>query len=128
MRKMAADKGIEVVSAGTAGLPGFPASQEAIAVMGEEGIDISAHRSQPLDGFLLEEADQVYVMTDVHLRFITSWFKSIANKVRLVREVDTVKDDDTYPNVPDPLGSSVDEYRKIRDMLKRVITELHKGL
>ena len=119
---------IEVVSAGTAAVPGVPASEAAVRVMQDEGIDISGHMSQVLDGFLLEEADHVIVMTEGHLRTIIDWFKGMKDKVHLIREYDTVTDDDLYPNVPDPIGRPVEEYRRIKDILKRSIIELERTL
>ena len=128
MRAMTASSDVEVVSAGTGAVPGMPATREAVQAMAEEGIDISAHSSRALDGFMLEEADRVYVMTEGHRRMITGWFKGMKDKVSLVREYDPEKDDPEYPNIPDPLGSSVEVYRRVRDILKRSITEIVKKL
>jgi protein-tyrosine-phosphatase len=128
LRKIAGKHDIEVSSAGTAAYPGVPATQDAVRTMLEEEIDISGHKSKALDGFMLEDADIVYVMTEAHQRQITDWFKSIAPKVRLLREYDPVKDDTFYPDIPDPLGGSIEEYRMVRQMLKRAITELEREL
>jgi len=128
LRRALEGKDIEVVSAGTGAFPGASASAEAVEVMREEGIDISAHTSRLLDGFLLEDADRIFVMTEGHLDFITSWFKSMRDKMWLLREFDPVKNDGSYPNIPDPIGASVDEYRKVKEILKRTIAELEKEL
>ena len=128
MKKMVADRDIEVSSAGTGALSGVPASPEAIEVMQEEGVDITAHTSRHLDGFLIEEADQVLVMTESHFSYIISWFKSMKQKVRLLREFDPVKNDGLYPNIPDPIGAPVEEYRRVKEMLKRSITELERRI
>ncbi len=128
MKKTTAGRDIEILSAGTGAFPGMPPSAEAIKVMVEEGIDITQHKSRPIDGFLLEEADKVYVMTEEHLRIITGWFKSMDKKVKLLRQFDPVKDDGFYPNIPDPIGSSVEEYRRVREMLKRAIAGLEEEL
>jgi len=128
LKRATTGKNIEIFSAGTGAFPGMPPSAEAIEVMEEEGIDITGHKSRPLDGFLLEEADRVYVMTEEHVRLITGWFKSMNKKVRLLRQFDPLKDDAFYPNIPDPIGSSVEEYRRVRDMLKRAIAGLEEEL
>jgi protein arginine phosphatase len=128
LKKLASGKDIEVTSAGTSAYPGMPPTQEAVRIMLEEGIDITSHMSRALDGFLLEESDYVYVMTRGHLRHITDWFKSMKSKVQLLREYDYKKDDEFYPDIPDPLGGSEDDYRKVINMLKRAITELEKKL
>jgi protein-tyrosine-phosphatase len=128
LKKIAVGKDIEVSSAGTVAYPGVPPTQEAVRIMLEEGIDITSHLSRALDGFLLEEADVVYVMTRAHLRHITDWFKSMKSKVRLLREHDYKQDDGFYPDIPDPLGGTEEGYREVKDMLKRAITELEKEL
>ena len=125
---MAGDRDIEVSAAGTGALSGMPASPEAIEVMQEEGVDITEHTSRHLDGFLIEEADHVLVMTEGHLNYIVSWFKSMKEKVRLLREFDPVKNDGLYPNIPDPIGTPVEEYRRVKEMLKRSITVLEREL
>ena len=44
----------------------LPPSKEAIAVMQERGIDISAHKSKPISATLINEADKIIVMTPEH--------------------------------------------------------------
>ena len=128
LRKIAEGKELEISSAGISAHQGIPSSYEAVKAMFEDGIDISAHRSRPLDGFMLEEADAVYVMTESHKKQITEWFKNLAHKVHLIREYDTVKDDEYYPDVPDPIMGDAGDYRLIKEMLKRSITELEREL
>ena len=128
LRKLAGNKSLEISSAGTAAYPGVPATHEAVNTMLEEGIDISAHRSRALDGFMLEEADVVFVMTEGHRRQITEWFKSVAPKVRLLREYDPVKDDEFYPEIPDPLTGTAEDYHLVKELLKRAITEIEREL
>lgn len=60
LRKMAGDR-FEVASAGVAPSHVRP---EAIAVMGEMGIDISDHRSKSLDEFLGKQFDYVITVCD----------------------------------------------------------------
>jgi protein-tyrosine-phosphatase len=128
LRKYAGGKDLETFSAGTGALSGLPASDFAIKVMNEVGVDISGHESRTLDGFMLEEADRVFVMTEGHVGYITSWFKSVAEKVELLRIYDSEKEDTHYPNVPDPIGGTVDEYRKVREILERAIIGMEKEL
>jgi protein-tyrosine phosphatase len=47
---------------------GGPASAEAVVVMAERGLDLSAHRSRPLETEALEAADLVLAMTRQHVR------------------------------------------------------------
>ncbi len=119
IKKFAPDKRLKVVSAGTSTSNGVPPSPNAIEVMQEEGINISDHRSTMLDGYLLDEADIVLVMSEMHRKHIVGWFKSAKEKIRLLREFDDVRNDEYYPNVPDPIGLDIEVYRKCREMIKR---------
>ena len=57
-----------VRSAGTAAVPDIPATDDAIAVMKDYGLDISTHRSRPVDVSEMATADVVVTMTRAHLR------------------------------------------------------------
>ena len=128
IKKFAPDKKLKILSAGTSASNGVPPSANAIEVMQEEGIDISEHRSTMLDGYLLDEADIVLVMTEMHRNHIVSWFKSTKEKIRLLREFDDVNDDKDYPNIPDPIGRDIEIYRKCREMIKRSLRGIVKIL
>lgn len=119
LRKLAGPDTYRILSAGTGASQGMPPSLYAKEVMEGEGIDISGHRSQMLDGNMLEEADTVLVMAETHRRRVTDWFRSSAGKVRLLREFDPVRDDPDYPNIPDPMGQGKEAYVKCKEMIKR---------
>lgn len=58
-----AKKEVEVRSAGLFAQAGLPACAQAIEAMREVGIDISRHRSVPLQAQLIREADLILTMT-----------------------------------------------------------------
>lgn len=61
--------GLVVGSAGL--LPGGqPASEGAVEVMAERGLDLSGHRSRTVDADLLDRADLVVAMAREHLRHV----------------------------------------------------------
>lgn len=119
LRELAGPDTYRILSAGTGASQGMPPSLYAREVMEEEGIDISAHRSQMLDANMLEEAEIVLVMAECHRRQVTDWFRSYADKVRLLREFDPVRNDPDYPNIPDPMGQGKEAYVKCREMIHR---------
>jgi protein-tyrosine-phosphatase len=120
LRKLAGRDTYRILSAGTGASQGMPPSLYAKEVMEEEeGIDISGHRSQMLDGNMLEEADTVLVMAQTHRQRVTEWFRSYAGKVRLLREFDPVQEDPDYPNIPDPMGQRKEAYVQCKEMIKR---------
>jgi protein-tyrosine-phosphatase len=58
---------VRVASAGLAALEGSPATPEAVSVASRHGVDLSAHRSRPMGGELVEWADLILAMGLSHL-------------------------------------------------------------
>jgi protein-tyrosine-phosphatase len=79
--------GIEVASAGTWADSGHHATSEACAVVADRGMDLTPHRSRPLDRDELRTADLVIAMTSVHLREIESLDTESARKTLLLKEL-----------------------------------------
>jgi protein-tyrosine phosphatase len=63
---------LTVESAGLGALVGEPASQHAMVLMEERGIDISSHRAQQLTPELVRKADLILVMESRHKKAIES--------------------------------------------------------
>lgn len=111
-------KDVEIKSAGTFAPIGMPPSPEAIEVMKEENIDISAHLSKQLSKELIQEADIVYTMTPAHRHWILNIDENATEKVKLLKE----------EGIADPIGQSIEEYKKclteIKEALRNVIYEI----
>jgi protein-tyrosine-phosphatase/tRNA A37 threonylcarbamoyladenosine synthetase subunit TsaC/SUA5/YrdC len=60
-------RGYRVISAGMAAVAGMPAADEAVAVAGAFGADLSGHASRSLTAELAGQADHLFVMTGGHL-------------------------------------------------------------
>jgi protein-tyrosine-phosphatase len=102
----------DVASAGTWGVNGRPASENAITVMAERGVDISAHRARTITGGDVAEADLILVMSREHLHILESTWPQYRWKIyRLSEMVGKRKD------VKDPYGGPVEEYRACADIL-----------
>jgi protein-tyrosine phosphatase len=78
---------LRVSSCGTWGLAGEPATDLAVDVLRDRGIDASAHLARDLDPGEIEEADLVIAMTSVHLREIEKAAPHASHKVRLLKEI-----------------------------------------
>ena len=67
LQKMLDEKGIDakVLSAGL-GMPGEPVSENAVKAMKKRGYDISSHVSQTAEAMVLNAADIILTMQDVH--------------------------------------------------------------
>ncbi len=101
-----------VASAGVWAFGGRPASVFAVEEMRERGIDMRAHRSQPVTRELVETADLVLAMTRNHVEALEVAFPDQAAKVHLLSTVVGRGHD-----IADPYGGSRTEYATIaRDL------------
>jgi protein-tyrosine phosphatase len=105
--------GFRVLSAGTAALPGGPASPAAIGAVREHVARLDGHVAQPVTVTMVEEADLVYVMTEAHLRTLREWVPGSADKIRLI--------DPGGSDVEDPIGGSTARYRECAARLARCV-------
>jgi len=126
-RKMIADKlkipmmdlnakGYNVISAGTSATFNSPASLTAIEVMNEIGVDIRDHLSQPVTLSLIDEADEIYVMTQGHLTTLREWAPQASDRIKMLNPDGL--------NIGDPIGEGREGYlralEQIRKGLKRI--------
>lgn len=117
------EKGYRIISGGTAAINGASASNFAVAVVKESGGDIFRHCSQPVTLTMIEEADQVYVMTSDHLATLKEWLPSAATKISLL--------DPQGEDIKDPLGGDIEIYRecarKIKSALEIIVKDITEG-
>lgn len=117
---------IEVVSAGTAAIPGCPATLYAMEAVKTWGGDLSSHKSRPLSRELLEEVDLILAMTESHHQAVISMMPEAKDKTFLLK---------SFPDpggsgegVADPIGGSLDMYNhtflEIGEELGRMISDL----
>lgn len=92
---------IEVKSYGLAVFGSDTANENAVKVMRERNIDISAHRSTPLSRLAVENADLIVTMTESRTDALLS--AGVPNEKLMTL------------NVPDPFGGSIEDYRRCAD-------------
>ncbi len=98
-------------SAGLAAFPGDEASENAVKALSEIGIDLSSHRSRPVNPYLLRESDFIVGMSPSHINALLPY----TEKGKLL----------CFPGgVPDPYGGDIEIYRKTRDKIKSGIEEM----
>lgn len=112
--------GYEVMSAGLAAVTGDAATEHAIEVMAEKGIDLNDHVTQPLAAETAYQADHLFVMTEGHRRQIASLVPEVAGRVQLLRR--------DGGNIADPIGLDTEAYRQtsreIEENLKPMLADL----
>lgn len=111
--------GWQILSAGTMGLGGAPATDEAVQASLEVGADIGRHRSQPLSIELINSADMLFCMAEHHREQVLRMVPSAADRTFLL---------DARGDVPDPIGSGIEVYRqaarRIQDAFRARLSEM----
>lgn len=102
--------GCVIESAGTETGEGSLATENAISVMGEHGIDISSHQSRDIEGLDLTAFDVVVAMTPI-----------IA---RRLREMGVESDRIAQLDVADPYRKGIEAYRSTARNLQCQLTRL----
>lgn len=131
LKKMLKGRGdYKILTAGTAAVTGMPPTVEAIQIMRQQNIDVSNHRSSPLSDEMIREADLILVMEQVHKENILSRNLKAEDKLHLLTEFARIKKETKLvdPNVPDPIGKSLDFYRKVFDIIKEGIARTVREL
>ena len=121
MRQRLAQAGLnhhQVASAGVWALDGRPASDHAITVMAERGIDISDHIAHTVTADDMAEADLVLVMMRDQAQVLRNTWPQYDWKVRRLSEMAGKRQD-----VSDPYGGSLEEYRACAEAIERYLNE-----
>jgi protein-tyrosine phosphatase len=108
-------RGLWITSAGLCTGGGWPASAEAIQVAAEYGVDLSRHRSQPLQPWLLAMADEVITMTQRHQQILREQYPGLGPPPRLLCE---------GTDIEDPLGAGLDVYRTCAARMRKQVEQL----
>jgi protein-tyrosine-phosphatase len=119
-RKVAVERGmseLDLQSAGTSAWDGAPASDGALLVGMERGLDLSAHRSQTLSRELVVNADLILAMGPHHLERIEAL--GGGGKAYLITDFASHGADSRPVN--DPVGGELDVYRATADELEQEI-------
>jgi protein-tyrosine phosphatase len=116
---------IQVGSAGLAAWDGDPASRQAIEVLREKGIDLTAHRARRVSPELLDEADWIVPMTEEHERRLKAMFPEYALRIKRLGDWST---QGGIRDISDPYGGSVEIYRQCAEKLEVLIDEIKKKI
>lgn len=129
-RKVIVERGltdVEAVSAGTSAWDGAPASDGALLVGMERGLDLSSHRSQTLTREIVRDSDLVLAMGPHHLERV----EALGGGGRAFLLTDFASRGATVKPVNDPIGGELAVYRttadelevEVRRVLDRVMAE-----
>lgn len=117
-------------SAGILASRGVPASEFAVRVMSEYGVDISRHRSSSMADWEPPEGTLFLGMTLWHKEELIRTFPERGSRIFLLGEAAGFEDHGTPVEVPDPFGFSMASYRetagRIREMTLALVSPLGK--
>jgi protein-tyrosine-phosphatase len=129
-RKVVVERGlmdVDVNSAGTSAWDGAPASDGALLVGMERGLDLSQHRAQMLTREMLAESDVVLAMGPHHLERI----EALGGERKTFLVTSYASGGAVQRAVSDPFGGDLDAYRatyeeldmEIRRVIDRIAAE-----
>jgi protein-tyrosine phosphatase len=116
---------VDIGSAGTYALHGHRATEPAVQVMAEAGIDLGSHRARQITGEMVRQAGLILVMERMHLDMVQRmrlWGKP---RAKLLGEYGPRPES---PEIEDPYGLPLETYRAclnhIRPCIEGVIGQL----
>lgn len=110
--------GLEAISAGIFTNNGMSASENAVIVAKELGADISNHKSQMLNGNIVNDAKYLVCMTGAHYDQILLKFPNVSDKLFTLSPTD----------IDDPFGGNIDEYRSCATQIKSAVESIIERL
>jgi tRNA threonylcarbamoyl adenosine modification protein (Sua5/YciO/YrdC/YwlC family) len=116
------NKHIHVSSAGVAAFDGMHASQDAIAVMKEYGVDITGHRARRVTNQMVKVSDYIIVMENGHREFMFDRYWKAKKRIFLLKEFS--QDKTGKLGIPDPIGRDINFYRETAQVIKKSIEGL----
>ncbi len=111
----------ECGSAGTAAWAGQPASDYAIIALADWEIDLTPHRSRCVSPTLIDSADWIIVMTDAHRRDIAAHYPQSVDRIKRLGAFGARNQ---AHDIGDPIGTSLDVYRRVRDEIQHCLFDL----
>jgi len=115
---------LQVSSAGIGAIEGMKASEEALIVLAEEGIDLRMHSSRRITGDLVKKADIILVMTCGHKDMLCNLYPQAKEKIWLLNEFAGVNGKD----IPDPIGMGLEFYRRVAAEIKKAVEKIVEKL
>lgn len=102
---------MDAESAGTWAMDGVSAAELSRQVCAENGLDVSKHRSQPVDLRLMKSADLVLCMAQEHKNDLVQVFPHFRAKIFTLKEYQQNSSAE-ITSIADPYGKSLEHYRE----------------
>lgn len=112
---------LEISSAGTSAWDGQPATENAVAVLREKGVELGDHHSALLSREQVVEADLIVVMAEEHADAVVALDPDAASKVLRLGELDPERDE---TDIADPIGGDRAVYSGSREEIDGLVSHL----
>ncbi len=106
--------GYKVLSAGTLGIDGLPASAESVVACAARGVDISSHGSRGLSADLIEDSDLIFAMERNHADRVINMCPEAADRCSLLAPT----------GISDPIGQPQAVYDMCADQIDRAVEKI----
>lgn len=114
-------RNLKVISAGTHAANGQPASYHSVKALDKVGIDLTDHKSRPVDQAMLERAVAVFCMSQGHRDILVALYPEYAGRIHLFREF---LRQPGYADITDPFGMNSVAYQSSLDSMVEAIPSL----
>ncbi|MHB2017503.1 MAG: arsenate reductase/protein-tyrosine-phosphatase family protein [Candidatus Xenobia bacterium] len=112
-------------SAGTGAWAGIPAQPDTVAAAAELGVDLRAHRSQPVTPELMGGSDVVLGMAWRHVAWLRGLHPAFADRIHLFKPWCEGRPDPeglTTDDIADPVGLPLEVHRQCLEEIQRLLT------
>lgn len=117
LKQLVKNRDVVVRSAGIHAIEGFPPSENSVAIMKENGMDISQHKARSITKKILKESDLVLAMAPEHVDYIRTFYPKYFDKVYLLKKFGRENGYVEDKTVHDPIGGDESIYRECYDIL-----------
>lgn len=115
-------KNLKIISAGTYGEDGMRATQYAVEVLKQRGIDFKGHIAQSISKDMLDSSFALVAMTKNHLDTVKAYFpKNLPPRALTLLSLDP---NAKYKDVMDPYGYDLNTYKNVCDEIASAIPYL----
>lgn len=118
-------KDFTVESCGIASSPLYKIPNVVLKIMQNEDIDISNHLPRQITKELVDRADVILVMEDIHRSYIEMYFPEVKNKTYYLKRFVGIEGP---PNIADPMGEKEEFYWEVASQIKYYISLLMNKL
>lgn len=113
-------KHVAVSSAGSSAVGGAPASEHALQVAAEHGLDLGAHRSSQLTPERVEWADLILTMSPAHLAVVAE----LGGEEKVALITDFLDGPAMGTPIEDPFGADPEAYRNTFRQIEEAVDSL----